>query len=55
MDRWLLIDLLHRVYGKATLSRDFREERDKKIYILKYCGAEGHIKYLQDMHFRREE
>ena len=23
-ERWFLIDLLHKVYGRATLKRDFR-------------------------------
>lgn len=39
--KWLLIDLLHRVYGGATFTRDFRKEGIKKS-IFKYCGRGGY-------------
>lgn len=39
-DRWLLIDLLHKVYGRATLPRDFRGEGIKK-YLKVLLGRGG--------------
>ena len=38
-ERWFLVDLLHKVYGRATLQRDFRGER--YIYIYISCSIAG--------------
>ena len=43
-DRWFLIDLLHKVYGRATLPRDFREGRLKKYVSESIAGETGHSK-----------
>ena len=40
-DRWLFIDLLHKVYGRATLQRDFRGERLKKNVSYSITGEGG--------------
>ena len=33
-ERWFLIDLLHKVYGRAILPKDFRGEEEKKIHLI---------------------
>ena len=39
-ERWFLYDLLPKLYGRTTLSRDFRGEREKNKYLIALQGKE---------------
>ena len=44
-EKWFLIDLLHKMYGRAILPRDFRGKREKKKpYLIVMQGRVGHSK-----------